>query len=212
MSASQTEAPWLPLRYQVTQGRSSGFRAGASGAARGYTRGICSGTRQACNSRPTEDFGIFWGGLQPTFGLPWGLGFPVAPGESQPAAAGRTALIHQRAVRQRFLSLVAADPRLRGHRAQLLVAPPAGRMPTICPSPVHSRCRFQSRSAQFGSLSWLLEQRFPVAGRSHDADSNQPRTLPSPSVTITMLGSQSGRGPDCSGRRSKACCAAREIV
>lgn len=55
---------------------------------------------------------------------------PVTCAESQPAGAGGAA-VHQGAVHERFLSLVAAVLELRGHGAQFLVAPPEQRMQAV---------------------------------------------------------------------------------
>lgn len=70
--------------------------------------------------------------LNTTAILPWQgwHNFPVTCAESQPAGAGGAA-VHQGAVHERFLSLVASVLELRGHRAQFLVAPPEQRTQAV---------------------------------------------------------------------------------
>lgn len=68
-----------------------------------------------------------------------GMAFQL-PVLSQPAGAGGAA-VHQRAVHERFLSVVAAVLELCGHRAQFLVAPPSS-SGDICSGSVRPRCMF----------------------------------------------------------------------
>lgn len=161
----------------MTQCKSSGPQTGAGGAVGGSSRRIRSGPWWNVPTMPVIHGSLrMWEFFWIATHLLFSPDFPFTSGRSEPAARGRAALVHQRAVHERFLSLVAAVAQLRDHRGQLLVAPPEQRTQTVCPSPV-TQTDFNSRSAQFGSPSLLPEGRFPEGGKSRDGDSSQPRNV-----------------------------------
>lgn len=135
ISASQTDSQWSRLRWRWVSERSRPCPGG--GSQRIWLSPLGSDPC-ACNSQQSEEFWMVFGCVHPPSACP---GRWEVSGESEPAAVGRAALVDQRAVQERGLSLVAAARQPRGHGAQLLVAPPEQEGKGFVQAPLRSQRR-----------------------------------------------------------------------